>query len=100
MFQKFIHSSMVCYKWQYIYKEPRHDKLRAAAAHWTDLDDSAVYWAAVIDDWFETMTNSSNDEQMNKKIDEQWRGWAAEANKLWLTRDSEQQWANEPEVDG
>ena len=77
MFEECIHSLMVCYKWQYIYKEPRHDKLMVASVHWTDLDDSAVYWAAVIDD-----------EQMNKKIDEQWRGWAAEVNKLRLTRDS------------
>ena len=51
---------------------------------------SCDWWLMCTDIWaeIETMTSSSDDEQMNKKIDEQWRGWAAEVNKLRLTRDS------------
>ena len=51
---------------------------------------SCDWWLMCTDIWadIKTMTSSSDDEQMNKKIDEQWRGWAAEVNKLRLTRDS------------
>ena len=97
MFEECIHSLMVCYKWQYIYKEPRNEKLRAATAHWTYLNDSVVYWAAVIDVrlWpAVVMMSRWTRRLMSSEEDEQQRLTSWDWPEI-----HEQQWANEPEVD-